>query len=146
MGDFEYRHGRRTPPPNTAGQRPEKPPMQQGNPRQTKESFNSRRSVFLRYFEIAMFHRNYTGAVSGRLSILSIFTMCCTLDYSKSFLPEFEMMNLLPSLEPSAKLFFFWLDEQCFGSGHLLNRTQAVSFGRVQNALVKSPYSKHGKC
>ena len=90
MGDFEYRHGRRTPPPNTAGQRPEKPPMQQGNPRQTKESFNSRGSVFLRYFEIAMSHWNYTGAVSGRLSILSIFTMCCTLDYSKSFLPELK--------------------------------------------------------
>jgi len=32
MGDFEYRHGRRTPPPNTAGQRPEKPPMQPRGP------------------------------------------------------------------------------------------------------------------
>ena len=44
------------------------------------------------------------------------------------------------------QIVFLWLDEQCLGSGHLLNRTQAVSFGRVQNALVKSPYSKHGKC
>eukprot|EP00435_Cladocopium_sp_Y103_P009003 s15_g2.t1 len=32
MGDFEYRHGRRTPPPNTAGQRPEKPLMQARGP------------------------------------------------------------------------------------------------------------------
>eukprot|EP00438_Fugacium_kawagutii_P019537 Skav235670 [mRNA] locus=scaffold358:1151674:1164581:+ [translate_table: standard] len=32
VGDFEYRHGRRTPPPNTAGQRPEKPPMQPRGP------------------------------------------------------------------------------------------------------------------
>lgn len=32
MGDFEYRHGRRTPPPNVLGQRPEKPPMQPRGP------------------------------------------------------------------------------------------------------------------
>eukprot|EP00913_Durusdinium_trenchii_P021549 g20251.t1 len=32
VGDFEYRHGRRTPPPNTFGQRPEPPPMQPRGP------------------------------------------------------------------------------------------------------------------
>eukprot|EP00439_Symbiodinium_sp_Y106_P057933 s235_g8.t1 len=32
MGDFEYRHGRRTPPPNTKGSRPEKPLQQPRGP------------------------------------------------------------------------------------------------------------------